>query len=92
MGKYIPKTASARELQTQYRKLLNEVKETREPIVIMSNNTQEAVIVDIETYERLREAARKCELEDTLEAIREYEKDKKEGKLIKLNSLMDLIE
>ena len=61
MGKYIPKTASARELQTQYRKLLNEVKETHEPIVIMSNNKQEAVIIDIDTYERLREVERKQE-------------------------------
>jgi|GEM_PF-1213423 len=85
MGKYIPKTASARELQTQYRKLLNEVKETHEPIVIMSNNKQEAVIIDIDTYERLREVERKQEKLELLEAIKEYEKDKKEGKLITLN-------
>lgn len=84
--------ASARQLQTQYRKLLDEVKETHEPIIITSNNTQEAVIVDIETYKMLRESHARHEKAELLKAIKAYEKDKKEGKLIKLNSLMDLIE
>ena len=57
MGKYIPKTASARQLQTGYRKILNEVKETGEPIVIVSNNKQEAVLITVDRYERLREIA-----------------------------------
>lgn len=91
MGKYIPKTASARQLQTGYRKILNEVKSTCEPIIIVSNNRQEAVILDIDTYERLREVEREHAHKELLKAIKEYRKDKKEGKLIKLNSLMDLI-
>lgn len=92
MGQYIPKMASARELQTSYRKILDEVKKTCEPMVIVSNNKQEAVILDIATYERLRGVEREHSRRELLEAVKEYRKDKKEGKLIKLNSLMDLIE
>ncbi|MBT6069407.1 type II toxin-antitoxin system Phd/YefM family antitoxin [Candidatus Peregrinibacteria bacterium] len=91
MKQYIPRTASARELQTCYRKLLNEVKATHEPIFIMSNNKKEAVLLDLDTYQMLCESHAKIEKEELLEAIREYEKDKAEGKLIKLDSLDDLI-
>lgn len=81
MGQYVPKMASARELQTGYRKILDEVKKTCEPVVIVSNNKQEAVILDIGTYERLREVEREHAHKELLSAIKEYRKDKKEGKL-----------
>ncbi len=81
MGKYIPKTASARQLQTGYRKILNEVKETGEPIVIVSNNKQEAVLITVDRYERLREIERDYNHRQLLKDIKAYEKDKKEGKL-----------
>lgn len=81
MGKYIPKMASARQLQTGYRRILNEVKETGEPIVIVSNNRQEAVLITIDKYERLREIEREYDHYQLLKAIKAYEKDKKEGVL-----------
>ncbi len=41
-----PKMTTAREIQRNYRKIFDEVKKTKEPIVVMKNNKPEVVIMD----------------------------------------------
>lgn len=52
-----PATVSARDLQRQYKKVLDKVKKTKTPVVVMANNTPQAAIVSLATlaeYNRLR--------------------------------------
>lgn len=91
MLKLLPKTASSREIQTSYRKLFDEVMESKEPLVILNNNKPEVVIVDVHTYEHLAQSAADYELEMAKHAIHVYETEKKQKKLKKLSSLADLL-
>lgn len=42
----LPKTTTAKELQKNYRKVFDEVKKTKEPVVVMRNNKPDVAIVD----------------------------------------------
>ncbi len=75
-----PKMTTAREIQRNYRKIFDEVKKTKEPIVVMKNNKPEVAIVDA------RELAEMQAIMDVLEAREEIRSGK--GKLLK--SLKDL--
>lgn len=92
MSKFMPKTASVQQIQKAYRPLFDEVIEKREPLVILSNNKPEVVVVDVETFEDLMKIKEEWEWKDTKEAIEEAEKELKEGKLKELKSLADLID
>ena len=87
----MPKTASAHQVQKQYRILFNEVIENKEPLVILNNNNPEVVIIDIQTYQDLIDANEKLEQEAAQKAITGYKKEKKQNKLKKLNSLAELM-
>ncbi len=91
MPRFMPKTATTQQLQKQYRPLFNEIIQKKQPLVILNKNNPEVVIIDIETFEELLEKNRKYEEEESAKAISIYKKEKKEGKLKKLNSLADLI-
>jgi PHD/YefM family antitoxin component YafN of YafNO toxin-antitoxin module len=41
-----PKTATGRDIQRNYRKIFDEVKETGEPVFVLKNNKPEVAIVD----------------------------------------------
>ena len=73
--------ASVADIQRNYRKLLNKVKLTQTPLFILRNNSPEAVIVDLKSWTRLMKRVIKEEEKDALEAINEYEAEKKAGKL-----------
>ena len=92
MSKFMPKTATARQLQKQYRSIFNDVVEKKEPVVIMNRNNPEVVIVDIKTYEILLDHNEKYEQKLAMEAVGNYKKEKEEGKLQELGSLSDLID
>lgn len=64
----------SRELQRNYRKLIDEVKKTKRPLYLGARLKPEAVLVDIETFERLQSPKKKKNWEEvkrTLEWIRE---------------------
>lgn len=42
-----PKTTTIREIQRNYKKVFEEVKKTKEPIVVMKNNLPDVAIVDV---------------------------------------------
>jgi len=81
---YIPNIISASDLQRKSGKVIDRVKESTQPYIVVRNNKPQAVILAIDQYEELKRKQRKWEWMDTMEAIRDAEKAKKEGKLIEL--------
>lgn len=49
-----PKMTTAREIQRNYRKIFDEVKKTKEPVVVMRNNQPEVAIVDAKQLEEMQ--------------------------------------
>lgn len=49
----LPKTYSVRDLQRNYRAVLNDAKRTHDAIVLINNSVPEAVVLGIETYNAL---------------------------------------
>lgn len=89
----LPDTASVQEIQRNYRKLLDRVKISRNPLFILRNSLPEAVVVDYESWNEIVRKLRTEEEKQALEAIRVFEKDRRRGKLKKLKgSLVDLME
>lgn len=76
----LPKTTTAREIQKNYRKIFDEVKETGEPVVVMRNNKPDIVIMDAKRLEEMEA------IMDVLVSREEVRSGK--GKLLK--SLNDL--
>lgn len=86
----MPKVATSQQLQKEYRSIFDDVIKSHEPVVILNRNHPEVVIVDLQTYQLLRENNEKYEQEKAMVAVKNYEKEKKSGKLKKLKSLDDL--
>lgn len=91
MARFMPKTATTQQLQKQYRPLFNHIIEHKQPLVILNKNNPEVVIIDMETFEELLESKKKYEEQRAEKALKIYKKEKKAGKLKKLNSLADLL-
>ena len=87
----MPRTVSANQIQKNYRSIFNTVKSTQEPTIVLLNNQPDVAIVDINYLEKLQEKIVELEMADAMEAIRDYEEAKREGKLIEANSLEDLL-
>lgn len=91
MSKFITKTASAQQIQRQYRFLFDQVMTEKEPLVVLNKNKPEVVIIDIGTFEYLKSATEQYEEEQAKKAVSVYQKEKKSGGLKKLNSLADIM-
>lgn len=76
-----PKTTSAREIQRNYRKIFDQVKKTKQPVIVMKNNKPEVAIVD---YKKLEEMEA---VEAVFRSVEQIRKGK--AKLLK-GSLVDL--
>ncbi|MFA5947886.1 MAG: type II toxin-antitoxin system Phd/YefM family antitoxin [Candidatus Gracilibacteria bacterium] len=90
MFKAMPKTASSKDIQRNYRLLFDEVVSTEEPLVIINNSKPEVVILSIKAYESLNQANEEHEQAMARKAIETYDIEKKNGKLKKLSSLSHL--
>ncbi len=73
-------TVSARDIQKNYRKIFDKVKNEGEPIFVMSKNKPDVVIVSLDYLNNFKDQL-EWEIEDTKEAIRAYKEEKKLGKL-----------
>lgn len=91
MSTLMPKTVSVSDIQKNYRKIFDTAKKTKEPIVVLSNNKPDVAIIDYDSLEKLRRAEYEKEIEDTLRAVEEGDREFKEGKTIKAKSLADLL-
>ena len=91
MNTLMPKTVSVSDIKKDYRKIFDRAKKTKEPVIVLSNNKPDVVIIDYDSLEDLRRIAYEAEVRDTLRAVEEGRKEYKEGKTIKADSLADLI-
>ena len=91
MSKIMPKTASSKDIQRNYRALFNEVMEKEEPLFVLNNNKPEVVIISVKAYESLSESKEEYEQGLAQKAIENYKLEKKNRKLKKLSSLSELI-
>ena len=87
----LPTTVSARDIQRDYRRIFNQAKASKKPVLVLTNNQPDVVIMDVAEAERLYEKAGQVELIEALAAVNAYEKEKKFGELKKLKSLSDLV-
>ena len=86
----LPQMASVQELQRGYRKLLDLVKKTKEPLYLLRNNKPEVVVLDVDKFGEMNKMIRKYEEEDALKMIRAYKRAKKAGKLMSVKSLSEI--
>lgn len=49
----LPRTTTAKELQKNYRKVFDEAKKTKEPVVVMRNNKPDVAIIDAKKLEEM---------------------------------------
>ena len=82
--------ASVSDLQRNYNSLVKRVKKEARPLILLRRNEPEVVLVSVPHYEELMEKKKLYEEQDALEAIEEFEKDRKSGKLLVANSPDDL--
>ena len=90
MSKIMPKTASSKDIQQNYRALFNEVMASEEPLFVLNNNKPEVVVISIKTFESLSQSREDYEQNIAQKAVEDYLSEKKAGKLKKLSSLADL--
>ncbi|MEK7497747.1 MAG: type II toxin-antitoxin system prevent-host-death family antitoxin [Patescibacteria group bacterium] len=82
--------ASISDLQRDYNGLINKVKKMAAPIFLLRRNEPEAVLISIDEYKELAEKKRLYELQDALESIAEFEKDKRANRLLTARTPDDL--
>lgn len=75
-----PKTTTGKQLQQNYRKIFDEVKKTKEPVVVMRNNKPDVAIVDVKEWEE----------QQAILAVLQSREEIKAGKGKVLRSLKDL--
>ena len=88
----MPKTISSSEMQKKYRKVFDEVKKTKEPVIVLTGNKPDVAIVDFSYLEELKQASYEKELKDALESIRAGDKELKAKKTKVLPSLAKLLD
>lgn len=87
----MPKTVSVSDIQKNYRKVFDDAKKTKEPVIVLSNNKPDVAIIGYEDFENLRRVAFEVEVQDALFAIEAGDKELKRGKTKKVDSLADLL-
>lgn len=91
MSKIMPKIASSRDIQKNYRSLFDEVMNSEEPLFVLNNNKLEVVVISVKTFESLSQSREDYEQNMAQMAIENYKVEKKNKKLKKLSSLADLL-
>ncbi len=86
----LPNITTTRQIQTNYRSTFDLAKKSG-PVVVMTNNKPDVVIIGYEEAEKLFEKSKQIEMQETMQAIQDYQQAKKAKKLITVASLADLI-
>lgn len=86
----LPNIATTRQIQTNYRSTFDLAKKSG-PVVVMTNNKPDVVIIGYDQAKKLFEKSRIFEMQETMEAIQAYQQAKKTKKFVKASSLADLI-
>lgn len=77
----IPKMATVAELQRGYRALVDKIKKTGEPLVILNNGEPDVVVMDAKSYSERVERMRVMEEEHLLRLGEEAMKEYRSGKI-----------
>lgn len=88
----MPKIVSSSDIQKKYRAIFDEVKKTKEPVIVLNGNKPDVAIIDFGYLEELKQASYEKELKDALEAIRSGDKELKAKKTKALSSLADILD
>ena len=88
----MPKTISSSDIQKRYREIFDEVKKTKEPVIVLTGNKPDVAIVDFTYLEKLRKESFDRETKDAIEAITQGEEELKRKKTKTLVSLSKLID
>lgn len=88
----MPKTVSSSDIQKKYREIFDEVKKTKEPVIVLHGNKPDVAIVDFGYLEELKRESYDQELRDAIEAIRAGDKEFKSKKTKVLASLTNLLD
>lgn len=86
----MPNITTTNEIQRSYRKVFEMAKNSG-PVVVMTNNKPDVVIISPEEFDELYLLKKEREMRDAMEAITAYKVDKVEGKLVKNKTLRDLL-
>ena len=87
----MPKTVSSSDIQKKYREIFDEVKKTKEAVIVLHGNKPDVAIVDFGYLEELRQVSYEKELKDALETIQAGDKELKAKKTKALPSLANLL-
>jgi prevent-host-death family protein len=88
---FVPELVNATDLQRKSKDILDHVEEAAVPYFVVRNNKPTAVIIGIDTYEKMKKAQEEWEIQDTLEAIKVAEEERKAGKLEKFEGSWEKI-
>ena len=91
----IPHIINVADLQRRYRSLVNKIKKTGEPMIVLSNGTPDVVVMDVKTYNAQAKALKEMGEEYLLKMAKEGVSEYKSGKtksLKKGQTLMDLLD
>jgi len=72
-------TTTAKELQKHYRKIFDHVKDSGEPVYVLSKNKLDVIVVSTDYLNNLKDRI-EDEFADTLEAVEIYKEEKKKGR------------
>ena len=77
----IPNFVSVSDLQRNYPGLLRQLKKSQKPLLILKNNSLEAVVISPEVYRQLMDKIAEWEINDAMESIKVFKEEEKAGKL-----------
>ena len=86
----IPRTYSTRDLQRQYRSIIDSAKATKDAVVLINNSAPEAVLLDVETYNQLVSDDYAWDEAFVLKQVASADTSSRAGKSKKLTSWNDL--
>lgn len=87
----MPKIVSSSDIQKKYREIFDEVKKTKEPVIVLHGNKPDVAIVDFNYLEELKQASYEKELKEALKAIREGDRELKAKKTKILPTIANLL-
>ena len=83
-------TYSVRDLQRNYRAVIDDAKRTKDAVVLINNSVPEAVLLDVETYNALVVDDYPWDVPYVLKQVAAADKSIKAGKVRRLMSVDDL--
>jgi len=87
----MPKTVSSSDIQKKYREIFDEVKKTKESVIVLHGNKPDVAIVNFNYLEELRQESYDKELKDAIETIQEGDRELKAKKTKTFPSLANLL-